>query len=727
MKDIQIDLAEDISILVGSNNSGKTSSAHVLELFISQKDKLSVHDFNSDAWAEMNDFGDGVAGAVLPKIFIDVWFRIEQADLGRVIDLMPRLTWQGSEVGVRIEFAANEPTALMQRFIEARTKAQQNVKYKEDGVTVAFHPSPKTLYEYLTDNLTSEFGLSYYVLDRGRFSDAYVANAGYVPNLMTPEKGRSGKEVLNSLVKIEVLNAQRHLSDKAGGHRAEDLSRHLSRYYNRNLEKRNEDYDAMQALSESEKLLNEHLEKVFKPMLNQLSELGYPEHPKLLIRSALDPATLMSASDNGTKVHYVLNPGEPEPLTLPDSYNGLGFKNLIYMVVELLDRHARWLEIEEDRPPLHLIFIEEPEVHLHAQLQQVFIRKVMEILTLTGDDALSCKSQFLVTTHSPHILYERGFRPIRYFRRSPSTQTHQSCEVLNLSLFYNNTDPATSSFLERYMKLTHCDLFFADAAILVEGNVERLLLPQMIEKEASRLKAACLSILEVGGAFGYRFRTLIEFLGLTALIVTDIDSVLPSPATPAALATAQPQDDPEDPEEDDAPAAGSACLVSAQDAVTSNQTLIQWLPGYSAIADLLAATAASKTQAPANQIQAHVRVVYQQPCTVTWQGVTETVTGRTLEEAFALQNLAWCQDIAQKEIKLRIGANSTKPLSNLILKIHNRVKGSSFKKTDFALALLTRDPATWNVPSYISDGLKWLETQVRPEEVVVPPTQGGAQ
>jgi predicted ATP-dependent endonuclease of OLD family len=727
LKDIQIDLAEDISILVGSNNSGKTSSAHVLELFISQKDKLSVHDFNSDAWAEMNDFGDGVAGAVLPKIFIDVWFSIEQADLGRVIDLMPRLTWQGSEVGVRIEFAANEPTALMQRFIEARTKAQQNVKYKEDGVTVAFHPSPKTLYEYLADNLNSEFGLSYYVLDRGRFSDAYIANAGYVPNLITPEKGRSGKEVLNSLVKIEVLNAQRHLSDKAGGHRAEDLSRHLSRYYNRNLEKRNEDYDAMQALSESEKLLNEHLEKVFKPMLNQLSELGYPEHPKLLIRSALDPATLMSASDNGTKVHYVLNPGEPEPLTLPDSYNGLGFKNLIYMVVELLDRHARWLEIEEDRPPLHLIFIEEPEVHLHAQLQQVFIRKVMEILTLTGDDALSCKSQFLVTTHSPHILYERGFRPIRYFRRSPSTQTHQSCEVLNLSLFYNNTDPATSSFLERYMKLTHCDLFFADAAILVEGNVERLLLPQMIEKEASRLKATCLSILEVGGAFGYRFRTLIEFLGLTALIVTDIDSVLPSPATPAALATAQPQDDPEDPEEDDAPAAGSACLVSAQDAVTSNQTLIQWLPGYSAIADLLAATAASKTQAPANQIQAHVRVAYQQPCTVTWQGVTETVTGRTLEEAFALQNLAWCQDIAQKEIKLRIGANSTKPLSNLILKIHNRVKGSSFKKTDFALALLTRDPATWNVPSYISDGLKWLETQVRPEEVVVPPTQGGAQ
>jgi len=721
LKDVHIDLAEDISILVGSNNSGKTSAAHVLELFISQKDKFSVHDFNSDAWAAMTEFGEGVANAILPKIFVDVWFRIEEADLGRVIDLMPRLAWQGSEVGVRVEFAANEPTSLMQRFVEARTKAQQNVKYKEDGTTIAFHPAPKTLYEYLTDNLSNEFGLSYYVLDRGRFNESYVAAADYMPNLMTPEKGRSGKEVLNDLVKIDVLNAQRHLSDKSGGHRAEDLSRHLSRYYNRNLEKRNEDYDAMQALSESEKLLNEHLEKVFKPMLSQLSELGYPEHPKLLIRSALDPATLMSASDNGTKVHYVLNPDEPDPLTLPDSYNGLGFKNLIYMVVELLDRHARWLEIEEDRPPLHLIFIEEPEVHLHAQLQQVFIRKVMEILTLTGDDALSCRSQFLITTHSPHILYERGFRPIRYFRRSPSTQIHQTCEVLNLSVFYSNSDPAISSFLERYMKLTHCDLFFADAAILVEGNVERLLLPQMIEKEANRLKAACLSILEVGGAYGYRFRELIEFLGLTTLIVTDLDSVLPAPAVAA------PDPDLEDHGEDDAPAAGSACLVSAPDAVTSNQTLIQWLPGRTAIADLLAVTPANKTQAPTPAQRAHVRVAYQHPCPVTWQTETATVTGRTLEEAFAFANLAWCQDMAQQDIKLRIGANTTKTLAVLIERIHKRIKSDKFKKTDFALALLTRDPASWNVPGYISEGLKWLEEEVRPVELLTPPGTGDPQ
>lgn len=47
----------------------------------------------------------------------------------------------------------------------------------------------------------------------------------------------------------------------------------------------------------------------------------------------------------------------------------------------------------------------------------------------------------------------------------------------------------------------------------------------MIETAVPRLKSAYLSILEVGGAYGYLFRELIEFMGITTLIITDIDSV----------------------------------------------------------------------------------------------------------------------------------------------------------------------------------------------------------
>lgn len=42
-------------------------------------------------------------------------------------------------------------------------------------------------------------------------------------------------------------------------------------------------------------------------------------------------------------------------------------------------------------------------------------------------------------------------------------------------------------------------------------------------------------------------------------------------------------------------------------------------------------------------------------------------------------------------------------------RLHNKVHSSSYKKTDFALALLAKDPNAWNVPHYIAEGLKWLE------------------
>jgi hypothetical protein len=47
------------------------------------------------------------------------------------------------------------------------------------------------------------------------------------------------------------------------------------------------------------------------------------------------------------------------------------------------------------------------------------------------------------------------------------------------------------------------------------------------------------------------------------------------------------------------------------------------------------------------------------------------------------------------------------------------VKGSGFKKTDFALALLTREPESWIVPAYITNGLKWLENAITPPDAPV--------
>lgn len=738
LSNVVIDLASDISIFVGANNSGKTSVGHALQLFTG-RGQFSVHDFSADQWPHIVAFGEAEAGASLPSIEIDIWFEIGADDIHRVIDLLPSLAWEGALVGMRVVFAPVDPEATRVRYAEARQRALDAMASPE-GEELAFDPSPRNLQEYLRDKLNAEYALSHFVLDPRRFDAAMVAEANYQPKQLTG-RDRTGAKILEGLLRIDFLHAQRHLSDLPGSARAENLSRVLSRFYNRNLEQRGEDLAALRALAESEVLLNEHLERVFAPTLLSLAQLGYPglANPRLMIRSALDPESIMSSRE-GTRVHYALGPddGAAEPPTLPDNYNGLGFKNLIFMVVELLDIQAQWLGIEDNRPPVHLIFIEEPEAHLHAQLQQAFIRKVMDILALGEEDQVHYTSQVVVTTHSTHILYERGFRPIRYFRRSRSEAVSTS-DVLNLSIFYDDTDPNIRTFLERYLRLTHCDLFFADATVLVEGNVERLLLPQMIANAAPRLQSTYLTVLEIGGAFGYRFKALIEFLGLTALVITDLDSIFPAPLPEpgaegeagddegeAAVALggggvlAEAEDEADDDEDEAEPAAGAAgkpgkvCIAGHPGAATSNLTLLQWLPRCSTVDALWAATEDDCTQSRANDKEALVRVAYQCRTNVTWGDDTMALAGRTLEEAFALENLAWCQDVARKSLQLRIPKSGDKDLTELARRIHRRVQAKSFKKTDFALALLAENSAQWTVPAYIANGLRWLENEVAP-------------
>lgn len=739
LQDVVIDLASDISIFVGANNSGKTSVGHALQLFTGHG-RFTIHDFSAELWPGIIAFGAGEEGAALPTVEVDIWIEIGADDVHRVIDLLPSLAWDGTLVGMRVAYAPIDPEATRGRYTEARERALAAVDKDEHNEPV-FDPVPRHIRDYLRDHLHKEYELRYFVLDPAKFDADMVAEAGYLPASLAG-RDRSGRDILNGILRLDFLNAQRHLSDTPGSARAEDLSRVLSRFYSRNLEQKGEDIDALRALAASEVSLNEHFERVFEPTLRSLAKLGYPglSNPRMMIRSALDPAQILSSRD-GALVHYALGPddGAPDPPTLPDRYNGLGFKNLIFMVVELLDLHAQWLAIEENRPPVHLIFIEEPEAHLHAQLQQAFIRKIVEILALKGVDRTAYTSQVVVTTHSTHILYERGFRPIRYFRRS-RTEASWTSDVLNLSVFYDSTDADVRTFLERYLKLAHCDLFFADAAVLVEGNVERLLLPQMIETAAPRLQSTYLAILEIGGAFGYRFKALIEFLGLTTLIITDLDSVFgplnqPEAGAEGAAAAgdgpiqtagdaAVPDTDEDEDEDQDSEAAGQvpaekpgkACIASHPGATTSNQTLQQWLPKCGTVAELWEATADDKTQARANDNGALVRVAYQCRTDVTWGGDTLSLAGRTLEEAFALENLAWCQHKDRKPLQLRIAKNDEKDLGELARRIHKRVQAKSFSKTDFALALLAEDPATWVVPQYIAEGLRWLEAEIAPPE-----------
>jgi predicted ATP-dependent endonuclease of OLD family len=102
------------------------------------------------------------------------------------------------------------------------------------------------------------------------------------------------------------------------------------------------------------------------------------------------------------------------------------------MVFDLMSFRAGWMRVgkaaaqEQDNDnaviePLHLVLVEEPEAHLHVQMQQVFIREAYAVLR--NHDFLKDKpdftTQLVISTHSSHIARETDFANLRYFKRLP--------------------------------------------------------------------------------------------------------------------------------------------------------------------------------------------------------------------------------------------------------------------------------------------------------------------
>ncbi|QNJ91353.1 ATP-dependent endonuclease [Mycolicibacterium fluoranthenivorans] len=701
LKNVRVDLEQDQTIFVGANNSGKTSATHVFQLFLSDqlRGAFQIYDFSADCWSEFNSFDidKGDADQELPQIIFDLWLHVDDENLHRVIDLIPTLEWDSDRVGVRLRYAPRSGSELIERFKEARDKIAGAAT--EDSSS--YKPWPQSMVEYLTKQLNREYEIKYEILDPSRCDDELVPYQGYEPFNFGTQQSPAAK-ILDSIVHIDILNAQRHLSDDESRGRSEELSKRLSRFYTRNLEKLDDDLGALEAISNSENRLNNHFAEVFKPTIESLGEVGYPGlgNPGLLIKATLSAHSILNGS---ARVHYTLPKGStgetfPLDLTLPDQYNGLGLKNLIYMVIEILDFHQAWANSDDSRAPIHLVIIEEPEVHLHAQLQQVFIRKILDVLP---DDEPAFGTQLIITTHSTHIIYESNFAPIRYFCRATLDDGPPLSDVKNLSIFYEGETEPTRRFLQQYMKLTHCDLFFADAAVLVEGNVERLLLPLIIDREVPGLRPCHLTILEVGGAFAHKFENLLNFIGLPTLVITDLDSVLQPPPT-------------EDSSGKKVTPRPKACMADASGAKTSNETLKQWLPKMTSISELLAADDGAKLSSDGKV--GPVRVAYQTPQNVVWQEISTLRTARTLEEAFALANLTWTQQDSNAHLGLQIDDSSTLDIDTLHEEIYKRVR--SLDKTNFALGVIACPDEKWVSPTYIVDGLQWLQGQIVPESSV---------
>jgi predicted ATP-dependent endonuclease of OLD family len=662
LEDIEIDFEEKETVFVGPNNSGKTSATSAFKLFL-EKLKFQIHDFSVSKITEIDNYGRRVEEAIIPSIEMDIWLSFDpEIEYGRVASLIPNVSTSLENVGVGIQYRVDDQENLLKEYYNVFPERQDGTR-------------EKSLSQYLglSNNLSRHFSIVYWTLEK--------ENDQVERHYMDADEA---KRTLSSIIRVDFVNAQRNIDDYEAS-RSTRLSQAFGSYYKNNLEEPEINEEANRVITENNEKLTDHYEKSFENLMGVIKNIGVPSvnDRELKIISSLNPE---SALKGNTSLLYVDPSNEHE---LPEAYNGLGFKNLIYVVIRTSHYYLQWLTTENKRPLCQLIFIEEPEVHLHSQVQQTFIANLWSIiddLAEEEDEPINVP-QLCVTTHSSHILDAVDFEKVRYFKKCylhdedpDMVRTQNASEVLSLRTFRPNRESASGffedgdsvlRFLKKYMKLTHCDLFFSDAAILVEGAAEKLLLPSMIKQVAPALKRNYISVLEVGGAYSHRFSGLLEFIGIPYLVITDIDSVDPANNR-------------------------SACKADHPGAVTSNSS-IKFFLGEDRIDHLkILENDSVKVANNAGYI------AFQKPTETPIFGDDEFMYGRTFEECFIYENLQLFKD---EEIKCEVDINEN--AESVRNDIYEHVKSSTFKKTNFALDMASTE-IDWMTPTYITEGLKWL-------------------
>lgn len=691
LEDVEFSLEDDHTVFVGPNNSGKTSAASAFRYFFRKSD-FSINDFSVSCIREIDLFGQDASfpDDFSPCIEMNIWISLNpEVEFGRVFALLSGLSEEQKEVGIGLSYCVNDIDQLR----VAYSSTFPHVEGQERKTLSHFLSIPQVLSRH--------FSIQYYALEK--------ESGAIKKSQIEPQEGR---RVLNSLIRVDFLDAQRNIHDQDSG-RYNRLSAAFAAFYRHHLEKLDPDEGANKVIDENNSKLTAHYKALFEPLLNTISALGVPSvnDRALELVSSLDAQEVLKGN---TELYYIDNDLAHK---LPEAYNGLGFKNLIYMIIQISHFYNEWINTETARPLCQLIFIEEPEVHLHAQVQQTFIGNIWKILheKIKGEDE-SFIPQLILTTHSSHIVDKLDFEKIRYFRRCftrnhDSSRTHvlNATKILNLKEFtppppllsdleggkdetevselkalkekIEKETKETLAFLRRYLRLTHCDLFFADAAILVEGTVEKLLLPRMITECFSELNSKYLTILEIGGAYAHKFSGFLTFLGIPYLVLTDIDTV-------------------------SADDNRNACRADTPGSHTSNASIKYYLNRH--LRDEIIALRDD------DQIteEGNCYISFQRPVKVEIENEEHEMHGRTLEETFIYENLALFEE---SKLDAGLDINRLKKADEAKEEVYATIKNSKFKKTAFALDILLSDQ-NWQTPTYIKNGLEWLSHKLSPPE-----------
>jgi hypothetical protein len=669
LKNFSIDLEEELSLVIGKNNTGKTSLLTVLDKFLNDTKSFSYNDFNIDFKKDLKriveeetiDEENYTPKGIKLKIFIEYTETDNLANISRVLmDLDPK----NNMVVLGFEYALSYENIKKLKSDYQEYKNRPNSSEENTDIFNEFLEKEYTNY-FKINKYSFEYNIGKKELNEKNF-------------IRLDDENISIKNIIN----FKYISAKRDVTNKE---RENTLSKKTSELYKKfdNEDNQNIIQKFKKQLTKTDNELNKIYSDLFKDVIEKVKTFGGIKlnETNINIISTLQHKELL---EGNTTVFY--NRGDNR---LPENYNGLGYMNLINMIFEIEIKIQEFKKSKEEKPSdINLLFIEEPEAHTHPQMQYVFIKNIKNLLKdgVKRDDGENRKLQYVITTHSSHIVADSDFDDIKYLINNK--ENYVIAKNISQLIEEYKEDNKQYQFLKQYLTISRAEIFFADKAILIEGDTERILMPTFMKKVDIEdnstsdlpLLSQNISIIEVG-AYSQIFEKFISFLGIKALIITDIDSI--------KIKTEGSDNKKE------------KCKVD-EGTGTSNTAIKHFLPNFD-WENLKNLSEENRTKSMGNST---LLICYQQE--------EEHYHARSFEDAFIHIN----KDFIKSKIGNFRGLKNKRSFKDNDNDNDNDKNAYDLaqecidKKTHFALDILYNsedDFSNWKIPAYIKNGLLWLK------------------
>lgn len=189
--------------------------------------------------------------------------------------------------------------------------------------------------------------------------------------------------------------------------------------------------------------------------------------------------------------------------------NSLGYNNLLYIATVFAELEV----VNKNHGLFTVLLIEEPEAHLHPQIQSKLIKYLQKVASLKKN------LQIIVTTHSAVIASSVGVESIIYIKGKNNG-------ILSKRIADFGLEDNVKKYLNRWMDITKSTLLFSKGVILVEGICEAMLIPVLAEvvlkeynqsqknKLPSSIEEAGVSVININGInFKYFFPLFCDLEG----------------------------------------------------------------------------------------------------------------------------------------------------------------------------------------------------------------------